>query len=294
MARSIFSLRFFLYLLYGLLLTAVLLYVRFPTEKFKQFCEKRIEHYLPGTTCKIDKVVYRFPLSAVLAQVNLAAAEEMDLAALGIQELVVTALPKTLFSGYSLDGDILGGTFRAELDVDREGDTFQLNGIALQNIDLGNLVGSLGGIEREMAGVMEYSGNYQADSKRPLQGSGKGVVKVGKGSMALLQPVLGLSAIDFDSVVMSVTQDKGVVGLAEGKLNGQDIVADFTGELRVASPLVNSIVLLSGQMEPQDVFLRSRPREQKVVQRLLKRYKMAVLPFKVGGTVQRPLFRFSK
>lgn len=294
MGRTIFSLRFFLYLLYGLGLTAVLLYVRFPTEKFRQFCEKRIERYLPGITCEINKVVYRFPLSAVLAQVKLTAREEEDQAGLGIQELVVTARPKTLFNGYLLDADILGGTLIAELDLDGQDNTFQLNNIALQNLDLGAVAGSLGDIEREMSGVLEYAGSYQADSNHPLHGSGKGLVKVGKGSMTLLQPVLGLSAIDFESVAMNVTQENGVVGLSEGKMNGQDIVADFTGELRVVAPLGNSILLLSGQMEPQDDFLRSNPREQQVVQRLLNRYKMTALPFKVGGTVKRPLFRFSK
>jgi type II secretion system protein N len=294
MGRTIFSLRFFLYLLYGLGLTAVLLYVRFPTEKFRQFCEKRIERYLPGITCEINKVVYRFPLSAVLAQVKLTAREEEDQAGLGIKELVVTARPKTLFNGYLLDADILGGTLIAELDLDGQDNTFQLNNIALQNLDLGAVAGSLGDIEREMSGVLEYAGSYQADSNHPLHGSGKGLVKVGKGSMTLLQPVLGLSAIDFESVAMNVTQENGVVGLSEGKMNGQDIVADFTGELRVVAPLGNSILLLSGQMEPQDDFLRSNPREQQVVQRLLNRYKMTALPFKVGGTVKRPLFRFSK
>lgn len=294
MGRSIFSLRFFLYLLYGLGLTAVLLYVRFPTEKFLQFCENRLEHYLPGTTCKIEKVSYRFPLSAVLERVDLAIAEADEQAGIGLQELVITARPETFFGGYLLDGDILGGTLSAELDLDKKNDRFELNDISLNDLDLGNLVAGLGEVEREMSGIVDYSGSYQADSKHPLQGSGKGVVKVGKGSMALLQPVLGLSAIDFESVVVSVTQEKGVVGLAEGKLTGQDIVADFTGQIRGAAPLANSIVLLSGQIEPQDSFLRSNPREQKVVQRLLKRYKMAALPFKVGGTVKRPLFRFSK
>lgn len=294
MGRSIFSLRFFLYLLYGLGLTAVLLYVRFPTEKFKQYCENRLEHYLPGTSSQIEQVVYRFPLSLVMQQVNLVVTDQDVEAGFGIQELVLTARPRTLFNGYSLDGDILGGTFSAELDLERKSNRFQLTDVALRDLDLNNLVGSLGGIEREMSGLVEYSGSYQAESKHPLQGNGKGVLKIGKGSMALLQPVLGLSAIDFDSVVMSVTQEKGVVGLEEGKLMGEDIVADFTGELRVASPLVNSIVVLAGQLKPQDSFLRTHPREQKVVQRLLKRYKTAALPFKVGGTVKRPLFRFSK
>ena len=64
MRHSIFSLRSLLYILYAVLLTAVLLYVRFPAEKFKQYCVGQIENLVPESTCTIKHIGYRFPLSA--------------------------------------------------------------------------------------------------------------------------------------------------------------------------------------------------------------------------------------
>lgn len=294
MVRTIFSLRFLMYLLYGVLLTAVLLYVRFPREKFKQFSENRFEKFLPGTVCKIDRVVYRFPLSAVMKQVTIVTAVENNQSGLVIDEFVVTARPPRFMSRFDLDGDLLAGNFAAKLNLDRLNDGFHLNDIHLRGLEVGKIVESLGIVDREMSGLVEYSGNYQAANENPLDGSGKGAVKVVDGSIGLLQPILGLSAIDFESVAMGVSQERGSINFTDGKVLGKEVAADFTGKVRVESPLMNSALLLSGQLEPQEQFLKNNPREQQVVQRLLKRYNMNVLPFKVGGTVNRPLFRFSK
>lgn len=51
----------FLYFVYGILLTLVLLYFRFPTAEFKTYCEQRIEHALNDTTCTIDQIRYKLP-----------------------------------------------------------------------------------------------------------------------------------------------------------------------------------------------------------------------------------------
>jgi hypothetical protein len=111
--------------------------------------------------------------------------------------------------------------------------------------------------------------------------------------MSLLQPILALSTIEFEKLAANVSQQNGIISFVEGELLGNEIVADFIGEMRLASPFLNSSILLSGHMEPDDDFLRSHPKEYQFVRRLLQRYKVTVLPFKIGGTVKSPLFRFS-
>jgi len=111
--------------------------------------------------------------------------------------------------------------------------------------------------------------------------------------MTLLQPILGLSTLDFDKMTVKVTQQNDMLRFAEGELLGKQLDADFAGEMRIAYPLVNSNMLLSGHLQPDKAYLADHPREQQFVMRLLQRYKMTVLPFKIGGTVKRPLFRFS-
>lgn len=293
MIHSIFSFRSIIYLAYAVLLTAVLLFVRFPEEKVKAYCEKRIERLLPGSACNIDNIVYRFPLSAAFETIKISRAIDGQESDLVVDRLVISPEPLQFWRTFKLKGEIYSGLFEAGLDFDTRAQTFKLANIHLEGLEAGDLAEGIGITDRKISGIVEFSGDYQAKNSNPSEGSGKGIVQVVTGSMGLLQPLLALSTIEFERVAVSVTHQNGILRFAEGELQGKEIIADFSGELRMASPLLNSNILLSGHLEPDDGFLRSHPEQQQVVQRLLQRYKMTVLPFKLGGTLKRPLFRFS-
>ena len=293
MIYSMFSFRSLCYFTYAVLLTVVLLYVRFPAEKFKAFCEKRIERLLPGSTCNVEHIVYRFPLSAVLETLiirRVVDGQEFDMV---VDRLEIYPEPLQFWRAFNFKGEMYSGRFEAELDFDTRAQTFQLENIRLEDLEAGKLAESIGLTDRKLSGVLGFTGRYQAKNSKPSDGTGEGVIEVATGSMALLQPILSLSTIEFEKIAVSVTREKGMLRFVDGELQGEEIIADFTGELRLVSPLLNSNIQISGNMEPNDSFLKSDPEVQVVVQRLLQRYKMTVLPFKVRGTVKRPLFRFS-
>jgi type II secretion system protein N len=288
-----FSFRSLCYFAYAVLLTAVLLYVRFPAEKFKEYCEKRIERLLPGSACNVDHIGYSFPLSTVLENIvisRVVGGQESDMV---VDRLAISPEPLLFWKAFKLKGEIYSGLFEAGLDFDTGAQTFQLENIRLEGLEAGKLAESIGLTDRKISGILGFSGSYQAPNSHPSDGSGEGVVEVVTGSMALLQPILALSTIKFEKIAVGVTRENGILRFIDGELLGEELIADFTGELRLVSPLLNSNIILKGHLEPDDGFLKSHPEEQQVVQRLLQRYKMTVLPFKVGGTVKRPLFRFS-
>jgi type II secretion system protein N len=293
MVDSSFSFRSLSYLAYAVLLTLVLLYVRFPAEKFKAYCENRIERLLPGSACKIDRVSYLFPLSTVLENVIINRAIGGQESNMVVARLVVAPEPLQFWKAFKLEGEIYSGLFEAGLDFDTKARTFQLENIHLEGVAAGEFAESIGLAEMQLSGLIGFSGSYQAPNSQPGDGVGKGVVQVGAGSMFLLQPILALSTLEFEQVAVDLAYENGILSFLEGELFGKDIIADFSGELQMTSPFLNSSLLLSGHLEPNDVFLKNHPKEQQVVQRLMERYKMTVLPFKVGGTVKRPLFRFS-
>jgi type II secretion system protein N len=293
MAQSLFSWRSFLYFAYAVALTVILLYVRFPAEKIEAYCTARVERLFQGSTCEIDRVTYRFPISAVFESLHLIReidGEEYDLV---IDRLEISPEPLRFWSVFTLQGEMYSGRFDLDLFLDRKAQMFQLANIHFAGLEAGELIKGIGITEREISGILEATGNYLAPNSRPGSGTGDGFFQMTTGSMSLLQPILSLSTIEFDQVALSLTYEDGLLELIGGGLLGKDIVADFTGEMRMASPFLNSNILLSGNIEPDNGFLETHPAEKEVVDRLLQRYKMTVLPFKVGGTVKRPLFRFS-
>ncbi len=293
MIHSVFSFRSLVYMVYAVILTAVLLYVRFPAEQFKQYCERRVENILPDSTCTIEQIGYRLPFSAVYKNIALNRVIDGQETALVVDQLVISATSPRFWRTFSLNGKVYSGLFAADLDFDRRAHSFELANLRIEGLEIGDLAKSIGLSERKISGIVEFSGDYKAPTSAPGDGNGKGLVQVATGNISLLQPILNLSTLEFDKLAVRVTQENGVVTLNEGEFLGREILADFTGELRIASPFLNSNISLSGHMEPDEGFLRSNPQEQQAVQSLLQRYKMTVLPFKLGGTVQRPLFRFS-
>ncbi len=293
MIRSVFSLRSLVYLLYAVLLIAVLLYVRFPSSKFKAYCEHNIERLLPGSTCTISRSAYHFPLSAAFETIKIIRTIEGRDSEITVDKVVVTPEPWHFWRTFKISGKMYSGTFRATLNLDKKAQTFQLTDVHFEGLDAGKLAEGIGLAERKISGTFEFSGEYKASSNSPRDGVGKGMIQLASGSMDLMQPILTLATIEFEKFTVHVSQQNDIMKLTGGELRGKEISADFTGELRLAYPVLDSNIQVSGHMEPENDFLKANPKEYQFVQHLLQRYKVTVLPFKIGGTVKNPLFRFS-
>jgi len=293
MNRDFFGFRPFFYLAYAIVLTAGLLYLRFPTEKFKLFCEKRIESYLTGSACSIDRIAYHFPFSLSVAKFQLTREADGKRSVFRVDQCAVTPDFSNLFKTFDVSGKIYQGDFFLKLSIDGAEKSFQLNDLSVKGFNMDEWANDFNLLDRKLSGIVEYSGHYQAKFASPLDGMGKGKLVAVDGSMELLQPVLSLSNVAFERIAVDMTHEEKVVKFTGGEMSGKEINADFTGEMRTTSPFLNSSILLSGHLSPTEGFLTAHPEEKKVVEQLLRRYRKSDLPYKVGGSVGRPTFRFS-
>ena len=292
MLRAIFSLRTLLFVVYGLALTAVLLYVRFPAEKFRLYCESYLERVVPDTTCSIGRIHYRFPATVTFEGVSLAWTVEESRAVVLIDRFAVSPGGGKFFREFNITGTLYSGVWSARVKIDRASREFLLEDIQLDGLDAALLFESLKNLERKVAGLVHFAGSYQASFDKPYGGTGQGKVAAENGSFALLQPVLSLAAIDFQQLAVDVRYDEKRIGFQDGKVQGEDLTADFSGELAMGKSLGRSDLQLNGQLALQAGYLSNHPREQRIVQGLQTRYKRPAIPFKVGGTMIRPTFRF--
>jgi hypothetical protein len=53
-------------------------------------------------------------------------------------------------------------------------------------------------------------------------------------------------------------------------------------------------LIADGFLEPQEKFIKTKPKLKRLFQRLQQRSKKAKVPFKVGGTLSKPTFRLSR
>lgn len=292
MLRAIGSLRIPLYLVYGLVLTAVLVYVRFPADKFRQYCESSIERALPETSCSIDRIGYSFPATVRFAGITIGRTIDGNRSEWVIDHLAVSPATGKFMREFEVTGTLYSGVWSTRMEVDPTARQVTLKEIRLDGLDAAALTASLHGIDRKIDGKIGFAGSYRAPVDDPGGGTGQGRMVISDGSFALLQPVLSLTSIDFQQLTFETKFADRRLDILNGKVQGNDITVEFSGGLALGESFVESNLQLSGQIALQADFLAKHPAERKMVQGLLKRYNRSTLPFKVGGTMIRPTFRF--
>lgn len=284
--------RFLLYMLYGIALTTVLLYIRFPTDKFKSFCEQRVEKSLNVTNCSIKRIHYSFPVSVVFEKVRMTKTGEEQQAVFMIDHFRFRPGIK-FWQTFKMFGDLYSGTFRATLRLDRDKKSYKFTDIVATRLNLNTMLKDQGVVDRKVTGNIGGSGRYDANWSSPIAGEGQGRIELTKGEVEFLQPILSLPTLHFDRINLDLSVGEQIE-IKQGKLKGANLNADFEGSVNVMDSLLSTRVRFSGLLEPKREFLQSHPIEAKMVKQYAKRYKKSALPFKLRGTVANPTFRFSR
>lgn len=287
------SLRNLFYGFYGLAVTVILLYFLFPAQKFRQYCEVMISGAMVDGNCRIGQIAYRFPKTVRFDNVVVESGSDRDVSSLTLESVDITNNSFRFWRELKLSGKILSGNLEANLEIHWEEDRFTVTDILLERLDLGLWGSSEDVTGREFSGLLAFSGEYSGGIRAPLAGKGTGVVDISGSTVELLQPILSLRAIDLETVKSELRYEDGVVYVTGGNFSGKELAGDFTGVVKIFQPLSKSVLTIGGQLDPQQQFLENKPREQRLIKRLLQRNKSKTIPFKVGGTLQRPTFRFA-
>jgi type II secretion system protein N len=294
MAGSIVSFRFFLYLVYAVVLTAVLLYVRFPAEKMRVYCEHRLDRVIGHGRTSIAKIDFHFPATIEFRKVKIGGEPVGGTN----NEIVLDWLrlfpsSEGFLTSWLVDGEFYSGFFEATLDIQLKEKIFQLKDIRLEQTDLAEITASMPAIQREITGELALSGEYKAKFDQPLKGVGGGNLYLTAGTMQLIRQILTLDAIDFEEIDIPWKYADSVLKITDGKMIGQQLDADFSGTF--TPPFLPPVggLKISGLLVPGEQFLKDKPQIGRLVQRLMKQYKTPAVPFKLGGTLNKPTFRLS-
>ncbi len=293
MPKALFSWRSFLYLLYALVLTVTLLYVRFPREKFRSFCEYRFEQFLGDTQCRISKINYIFPLTVVFENVKIGApGAGQD--RVRVDRLQLSPRLKTLFTSWSVACELYSGTLEAIVTVPTGDDFFYVKEILGKGLDAAKVMSDLPSLAREVTGVLTFAGEYKAEFRHPLAGFGSGRVRVVNGILHLQDTVLTLDAVDFQTIRIDGEYGDNALRLLDGNMEGKQFDAKFTGILQSPFPVTDGRLDVTGSLVPKEKFVRDSPKVRKLLRRLRQNTGESTVSFKLGGTLYKPTLRLPR
>ena len=313
--------RWLFYGIYALLLVAILLYLRFPTQKFKTFCTQVLSQHLSGYECSIESLRYQFPLTLVVTNLRLQAnnqtakgrsfvgaiaganetkpdkrsevkAPALTGEVLEIQKVTITPILSGRGKTFSLSGSVCGGTHRAILALDRAHNTFALSKIEIKGLDLAKLPWVQAQTGRAITGLLTVEGSYSGQSGKDIfRGTGQGRADIKNGTFDLLAPIFSLKNIEVESGETFIKLQEQKILLTKGKFSGKELEGTFSGQVDSLGVNLAAMQLdLTGVLAPLPALVKKSGQAQPLLQQLQKNH--ATLPFHLQGTIGKPVFRF--
>ncbi len=284
--------RWSLYGIYALLLVAVLLYLRFPTQKFKTFCTQVVNQHFSGYESSIESLRYRFPLTLVANNLRLQAKNQVAKDVIDIPKVTLTPSLSGRGKTFSISITAYGGTHQATLALDRAHNTFTLPKIEINGLDLAKLSWLQIQTGRAITGLLTAQGSYSGQSGQDIsKGTGQGTVSVKNGTFELLEPILSLKNIDVVSSEALIKLQEQKMLLTKGKFSGKELEGTFSGQMNSLGVNLATMQLdLKGALAPLPALIKKSGQDLPLLQQLQKNH--APLPFQLQGTIGKPVFRF--
>lgn len=279
--------------LYTLVLTATLLYFRFPEEKLKLSCQRSLEQLVSGSHCAIGQLSYHFPFNLVAKEITFSSSNEKESKLFTIDQATLTPTLSSPRSRFLISLNAWGGKHDFTLLLNRADGEFTLNDIHLSELDLSQLPFLHQVTAREITGRLQGNGTYHGVWKDGnYEADGQGTITLSEGSFSLLFPILSLKKIDLKHFTANMTLQENKLEFKEGTFNGQELKGDFYGILGLQSELKMSTLSFRGKLDPLPPLLKKSNYAKNMVIQLKKRHNRNGLPFRLDGVVQKPTFRF--
>jgi type II secretion system protein N len=290
------SRKYFIYwmvvLLYAVALFVGLLYLRFPGERFKEYCVYRIEKLFPGASCTIAEIGYEFPAKVIFQQLRLTGKDNNDLLFEDPQfslQPVWSRLSEVVY----IESRAFGGNHSALIDIEPNKGSVVLEDVVIKEADLGAIT-LFQRTDRTLSGRLSGKGSAAIHQQSLAVEAAKGSFTVSNFKFELAVPIFRLSTIDLDQSTFQLKIDQNVIELQDGKMSNSKIDGMFQGTVMLAEPLSISKLALTGNIIPKVELFQGENQLQAIVSGIQRRYNSDEVPFRVGGSINSPTFIFGK
>jgi len=278
--------------LYAVALLGVLLYLRFPGERVKEYCEYRVEKWLPGVSCSIAGVSYQFPSKIIFNQMRLTGKNDDALLFFDPQFSLQPAWSRLTEVVY-IESAAFNGNHSALVGIQQDEGRIVLEELRIGNADV-NEITLFQRNDRKIGGTLEGEGSASINRQSLAVEAAKGNFTVSNLEFELTAPIFQLSTIDLDQSTFQLNIDQNVIELQAGKMTNSKIDGEFQGTVILADPLWISRLTLTGNITPKVELFQGKKQLQAVVSGIQRRYNSDEVPFKVGGSINAPTFIFGK
>ncbi|VAW40198.1 hypothetical protein MNBD_DELTA04-1637 [hydrothermal vent metagenome] len=283
------------YLGYTLAVLALLLWFLFPAASVRAWLETQLDGLNPALTWQIRGLRFTVPVGLVATDIRISNGDQTT-PLLRIGRLTVRLDPAVLLANrkevplsYTLQ--TLGGTVKGKVFVARAGSGTRCSG-TMRNLRIGRMTGVWREMGRTAAGSLSGRFTWRGEWRQPALGALQGNFVLSAGDIGLQQPILSLDRLKFNRMSVKVSLEKGVVTLADGKVESRLFSAGYGGTVTLMPYFQESVINMQGFLAPRPELL-SRLHDDVAVSLIREQLQDGKLSFTVSGTLLEPgiLFR---
>jgi len=282
------------YILYGILLTVCFLYICFPSDTFRDHFIKAVRSANPQIMVSVKDVRPSLLLGVVLLDTRFSLQKNPHRQLFSAESITIrpgiwswlTGGSRYNFNCRKYEGEI-EGFFQFKEDNKNLFDTsFKLTDIPLDDFHYLSTV-----FGHDSTGTVNGTVTLEGQPNMLLQGTGTANLKILEGTVVLKEPLFDLKTINFDEILVKLSLKKQKIELAHFKLKGKEIQGTLSGDIILSRNFWNSRLDLDGSihLQPGSLFnyKKGEPGISEFMQDPLE------LLFKVSGTIEKPIYKFS-
>ena len=283
------------YLLYSVLLTAGLLYLRFPSDSITLYLKSVVAKANPRILLSLERVRPGFPLSVDFIDARISLKNEPRRPLLSVKNLSVRPEVWSFLHGkpvYHFDVHAYNGNMEGHVRFENREMTGPFTTtIRLNGIHIGRHPYLSPPIGRDVSGVLGGKIVYAGQYDRLTEGAGEANLRIADGRVRLLQPILGLEYLQFDRLSMRMTLKKGKVALSDFGLEGRAVKGQLSGTIILNNDIPASRLDLRGTIEPLGGLFGNLKGDSNPLKFLRDGLKGLKRSFVIRGTFQNPEFK---
>ena len=285
------------YTLYGFLLTAALMYYRFPSSEIRDYIEAAAARANPSLLLSVEKVTPSLPPGLEIMKIKLSLRERpKDLllrsAKLSIRPELLSLLqgdPKYAFDARAYKGKAKGTLHFRE---NNPGTPFTTQ-IQLKDIDIGESAYLTSLIGHGIAGILGGTLTYEGRSPLLIDGTGEADLRITDGRVALSEPILSFETLTFTEFSLKIVLKNRRLDLAGVELKGREVQGTLSGTIGLKEQISKSTLNLRGEIEPLAGILKSIGGDKNTLTFLRRYLKKGSRSFTIKGTFGKPKFRLT-
>ncbi|MCK4388999.1 MAG: type II secretion system protein GspN [Desulfobacterales bacterium] len=285
------------YVLFAVILTAGLLYYRFPSDALRDYVQTSAENTNARVVLSVERIQPWPPVCLKFTGIELALKDKPDRTILKADRVLLKPRLRSLLRGkseYSFHCLAYGGDLRgcAHFKKDSTG-AFIDTEIELRDVHIGDYAYLSELIGRRVEGNLHGTISYTGPFKVLTDGSAEANLRLSGGRVELFQPLFTLGSLDFNEIEAEMFLDKQKINVTRLELKGEVLHGTLSGTITLKEKFARSSLDLRGTIEPFAAFFKGTAGIHDTVAFFKQRLKRGTLSFVIHGTLGEPKIKFT-